>query len=239
MESTVRHEVPKWAKVTDRFNNFMIRDLFGGPKHIKLAWIINTHKAGTPIFILALMLIYSNFSIAAWIYLALHGSYGLSWLLKHLTFRDSKWEMKITYGSAIFAFLLLGTYWIAPYLLISRPALSPWPAWPYTVCIALHTLGAIIMISADCQKYFTFKFQKGLITGGLFRYTRHPNYLGEMMIYASYAILARHWLPWLILTYWWILIFLVNMLVVESSISRYPEWKDYKRKTAFLIPWLF
>jgi steroid 5-alpha reductase family enzyme len=37
------------------------------------------------------------------------------------------------------------------------------------------------MIAADAQKYFTLRVQRGLITSGMFRYIRHPNYLGEMM----------------------------------------------------------
>jgi steroid 5-alpha reductase family enzyme len=46
------------------------------------------------------------------------------------------------------------------------------------------------MIAADAQKYFTLRLQPGLITHGMFRYIRHPNYLGEMMIYGSFALMV-------------------------------------------------
>ena len=36
-------------------------------------------------------------------------------------------------------------------------------------------LGITWMIAGDCQKYFSLKYRKGLITDGVFRYTRNPN----------------------------------------------------------------
>ena len=37
------------------------------------------------------------------------------------------------------------------------------------------------------QKYFVLRARRGLITDGLFSRCRNPNYLGEMMIYGSFA----------------------------------------------------
>ena len=228
--------IPRWVLLVNKFNVLFSQDLLGGKKFIKLAWSINSHKVLTAFVVFALMLFYDNFSTAAFVYLALHGSYGLCWLFKHFTFPDLKWETKVTLSGAIFTFILLATYWIAPFLLISRPEASVVPDWFLAFCIALHTLGVVIMLSADCQKHFSLKYHKALITEGVFRYSRHPNYLGEMMIYSSYALLAQHWLPWIVLAYWWLSVFLVNMLMAESSLSRYPEWISYKKKTSFLIP---
>ncbi len=39
------------------------------------------------------------------------------------------------------------------------------------------------------------KVRRGLITDGFFARTRNPNYLGEMMIYGSFAALSMHWIP--------------------------------------------
>ena len=94
------------------------------------------------------------------------------------------------------------------------------------------------MFGADVQKYTRLKLQRGLITDGMFRYVRHPNYLGEMMVYGSFGLLAWHWLPILVLGWIWIGMFSVNMIMKEASMSRYPEWADYKRRTAWLIPGL-
>ncbi|GIS70649.1 MAG: hypothetical protein CM1200mP10_02260 [Candidatus Neomarinimicrobiota bacterium] len=99
----------------------------------------------------------------------------------------------------------------------------------------MHTLGVVIMMTADCQKYFTLKYQKGLIREGLFKYIRHPNYLGEIMLYASYAMIVQHWIPWAILAWVWIGVFLVNILQKEASMSRYKNGKNIKGRVACLF----
>ena len=65
-----------------------------------------------------------------------------------------------------------------------------------------------------------------------------PNYLGEMMIYGSFAMMVWHWLPVLVLAWVWIGLFAVNMIMKEVSMSRYPEWGEYKRRTGWLLPGL-
>lgn len=230
---------PRWVELIGSINAYLSQDLFGGSKVIKMAWVINLHKALTLLFVALLMLSYQNFSTVTWAYLALHGTYGVCWLLKHLTFPDAKWEVRITFAAAVFTFLLLGTYWIAPFLLVSQILNSEHtvPAdWFIAVCISLHTLGLVIMTSSDCQKHFSLQYQRTLIVDGMFKYVRHPNYLGEMMVYSSYALLVQHWIPWIVLAYWWTMVFAVNMRRIEASLSRYPEWPRYKARTRMLFP---
>ena len=51
--------------------------IFGyGEKVFPIRHIINAQKGGTFFVMLALMCYYDNFSLGAWVYLALHGSYG-------------------------------------------------------------------------------------------------------------------------------------------------------------------
>ena len=97
--------IPEWVLFVNKFNVFFSQNLLGGKKFIKLAWSINTHKALTLLAVIALMLFYKNFSTAAFVYLALHGSYGLCWVFKHFAFPDFKWETKVTFGGAVFTFL--------------------------------------------------------------------------------------------------------------------------------------
>lgn len=229
----------RWVSAVGSFNTHMTRDLLGGPKAVKRSWVFNLHNALTIPVVVALMLDYQNFSTFAWVYLALHGTYSLCWLLKNFAFPDAKWEDKVTWASAVFTFLLLATYWIAPFLLVSQVYFSAGliPAnWLIAFCISLHTLGVILTFGSDWQKRFALKSERFLITDGMFGLVRHPNYLGEMMVYASYALLAQHWIPWVVLAYWWTMVFLVNMLTIEASLSRYPQWSEYKSKTAMLIP---
>ena len=234
--------VPLWSHWA-RFTAFMTERFLGGPQVLKLAWVINFQKTGTFFYILLLMNYYQNYSVAACVYLALHGMYGFCWMLKHFAFPDRSWEKKVTIGGGLMAFVLvLGLYWVFPYLLISGilgPDQKMASLTVLTAAISLHTLGVVIMMTADCQKYFTLKYHQGLIREGLFKYIRHPNYLGEIMLYASYAMIVQHWIPWAILAWVWIGVFLVNIFQKEASMSRYKEGTEYKKQSGMLIPKLF
>lgn len=142
---------------------------------------------------------------------ALHGSYGLIWLLKSYVMPDLAFEKDCTIGSSIAAcegfhessavvVLILIPYWVAPYLIAAGYTTAPcYPVMAF--CVLLHTLGvAVMMVSGlyipvqsykDAQKYYTLQHKKQLITDGMYKYIRSPNYLGEVMIYSSYALLAN------------------------------------------------
>jgi protein-S-isoprenylcysteine O-methyltransferase Ste14 len=236
-------KVPGWAARLRRLTDWLVDDCLGGPRPWKLAWIINFQKGGTLFFLAALIWYYDNHSTAAWVYLALHGSYGLAWLIKDLAFPDAGWQKRITVAGGINAFLgVLGWYWVFGWLLISGYADPdyplPEPAW-FAVCISLCLIGTVIMIAADAQKYYTLQVQRGLITDGLHRWIRHPNYLGEMMIYLSFALMVWHWLPFVVLAWVWIGLFAVNMIHKEASMSRYAEWGEYKRRSWWVVPGLW
>ena len=237
---------PAWALRMRRINDWLLHDALGGPRPLKFSWIINFQKGGTFFFLGLLMWFYSGrtpaaTSTAAWIYLALHGSYGLTWLLKDLNFPDPNWHVRITLGSSVYALFGLGLYWTFGWLLISGTAQPhyplPEPAW-FCLCISLCICGSTIMVVADAQKFYTLRLKRGLITDGVFKYVRHPNYLGEMMIYGAFALLVWHWLPVLVLAYIWGGMFSVNMAMKEASMSRYPEWAAYKKSSWWLVPGL-
>jgi protein-S-isoprenylcysteine O-methyltransferase Ste14 len=233
---------PAWAVGMRKFTDYLSKDFLGGPRPWKFAWIINFQKGGSFFFFGFLIWYYQNTSTAAWVYLALHGGYGLVWLVKDLTFPDPNWQSKITIGAGINAFLaVLGLYWVFGWLLISRTSQPAYPlpeaVW-FALCISLCLIGSVIMIAADAQKFFTLRIQRGLITDGMHRWVRHPNYLGEMMVYGSFAMLVWHWFPLLVLAWVWIGLFAVNMVMKEASMSRYPDWAAYKKRSWWLIPFL-
>ena len=233
---------PVWAVGMRKFTDYLSKDFLGGPRPWKFAWIINFQKGGSFFFLGFLIWYYQNTSTAAWIYLALHGGYGLVWLIKDLTFPDPNWQIKITIGAGINAFAaVLGLYWVFGWLLISRSSQPVYPlpeaVW-FALCISLCLLGSVIMIAADAQKFYTLRLQRGLITDGMHRWVRHPNYLGEMMIYGSFAMLVWHWFPVLVLAWVWLGLFAVNMVMKEASMSRYPDWAAYKKRSWWLVPFL-
>lgn len=241
-QSAVPTAAPAWAVAMRRLTTYLSQDFLGGPRPWKLAWVVNFQKAGTFVFLGALIGYYHNTSTAAWVYLAMHGSYGLVWIIKDLTFPDPSWQVKVTIGGGINAFAsVLAWYWVFGWLLISGASQPDYPlpdaVW-FCLCISLCILGCAIMIAADAQKYFTLRLRSGLITDGMFRFVRHPNYLGEIMIYGSFALMVWHWLPVVVLAWVWLGLFAVNMAMKEASMSRYPQWAEYKRRSWWLIPGL-
>ena len=204
---------------------------------MKVKHPINLHKVSTFAIVLGLMVVYQNFSLAPWIYLALHGTYGIMWLIKDSLYPDKQWEEEISIIMGIVAFVFLGSYWVAPFILISS-GVQP-SGHLMAIAIATNLFGVFLHYGSDAQKYFTLKYKKGLITEGFFSRSRNPNYLGEILIYLSFALLAQHWLPLVILGVFAALIFVPNMRQKDESLSRYPEFAAYKERSGLLFPKLF
>ena len=202
---------------------------------IPIRYIINAQKGLTGFYVLFLMYFFNNWTTSAYVYLALHGTYGMLWLLKDRILPDRVWRRKATIPSIIFASIsVLGPYWVAPYLLIKNNPITP--QWIIFTAVSIHTLGCVFMMASDTQKYWTLKFRKGLITDGWFSKCRNTNYLGEMMIYGSYALLSQHHIPWYILAYIWSILFFRNIIKKEESLKRKDGWEVYSQNSGCLIP---
>ena len=204
---------------------------------MKIKHIINLHKGLTSILVLGLMVAYNNFTVATFIYLALHGGYGILWLLKDRYYPDKQWEQEVPVATGIFTFFAIGLYWLAPFILISSGS-EPSPV-VIALAVLINLFGIFLHYGSDAQKYYTLKYKTGLITEGFFTHSRNPNYLGEIFIYLSFAILAQHWIPFLVLGGFYAGIFVPNMLKKDKSLSRYPEFEAYKARSGLLLPKLF
>lgn len=251
VERRGRWRAPGWAQVLNRWAGRIIGDppepgnREAPEGRVALNVAIDLHKGATGLFVLGLMTAYDIFTPSAQVYLALHGSYGIAWLVKDVTVGDRKWRRRVGPLRVLGAWTFLTLYWVAPFLLIGGQArsleLGPWgPAGPagLSVAVVLYVVGLVLMIGADAQKNTRLAAQgdEGLIVTGFFARIRHPNYLGEMMIYGSFAVVVNHWVPWVILAAIWVLFFLPNMLAIESSLSRYPGFEEWKGRTGFLLP---
>lgn len=228
------------------FNDWFMHRLPIGPAVCQPRQPINLHKVSVGPLVLALMFAYGNWSLAAWLYLALHGTYGLMWVAKDIAFGDPSWKGKATVGSAIGIFIFpLGMYYL-PALLILTPLGTAIPGgWGTGVslplafaAVLLFVVGAFFHFVSDAQKYFVLKHQRPrtLITDGMFALTRNPNYFGEILMYSAFNLLAQHWLPWVCCGLVWVQVFLINMLAKEKSMSRYPEHAAWVARTGFLVP---
>jgi len=201
---------------------------------MKAKHAINLHKGLTFPVILGLMFAYQNFTLGPWVYLALHSTYGFLWLLKDRLYPDKQWEQEMPLSLGIITFISVNLYWIAPFILISSRTVPSLPL--VSAAISLNILGVFLHYASDAQKYYTLKYRQGLITEGFFARCRNTNYLGEVLIYGSFAMLTQHWLPFLILFGFVGAIFVPNMLKKDQSLSRYPEFADYKERSGLLLP---
>ncbi len=201
---------------------------------MKLNQIINLHKGLTIFVVAGLMIFYKNYSIAAWVYLSLHGTYGILWLLKEKIFPDPYFKEKINFITSITGFIFLGSYWIAPFILISsqKPVSSPIIA----ASISINIIGVFLHFASDSQKYFTLRIQKELIRDGFFKNIRNTNYLGEILIYLSFAILSTSYIPFAILALFFFVVFLPRMIKKDKSLTKYSSFKEYKQISGLLFP---
>lgn len=133
--------------------------------------------------------------------------------------------------------------------LLDRAHPSAFGAWA-VVGAAVWLVGLLIEAVADAQKS-AFKAKEEnrgrFIASGLWRYSRHPNYFGEMLVWwglfvyaapvlhgAAYAVVAGP-------------VFITLLLLFVSGIpplergadERYgddPAYREYKRRTSILVP---
>tara|TARA_Y100001968_G_scaffold242871_1_gene226592 strand:+ start:5500 stop:6117 length:618 start_codon:yes stop_codon:yes gene_type:complete len=201
---------------------------------MKLNQIINLHKGLTLFVVIGMMYFYGNFSISAWVYLSLHGTYGILWLLKEKLFPDPYFKDELNILTAITGFIFLGSYWVAPFLLISTQKIVPNSV--IALSISINIIGVFLHFASDAQKYFTLRVKKDLIRDGFFKRIRNTNYLGEVLIYLSFSILSMSFIPFLILFIFFFLIFVPRMLKKDQSLSKYKSFEEYKKRSGLIFP---
>ena len=108
------------------------------------------------------------------------------------------------------------------------------------ICVAMFAMGVFFHYAADMQKHAHLKLKPSvLITDGLMARCRNINYFGELLIYLSFALMSRHWIPIAVLISFMIIIWLPNMRKKDKSLSRYGEYAEYKKRSSLLIPFIW
>eukprot|EP01084_Bolivina_argentea_P182585 315165_1 len=207
---------------------------------MKLYVFVNAQKLLMVFYLIWMMYKYDHFSTTAYVYVCIHGCYGYIWyFIKHLSFPNRSFDMNITITYFI-GYIFIA--WIIIPLIPSFCLSNKEPASSTIIVLSLiiYIFGINIMMCADCQLYYSLKYNKGnLVNIGLNKYMRHPNYLGELLIYLSFAILSRHWISFVIVIGLWLFMWLPMNIQKEKSLSRYKEWKQYKQKSWMYFPNLF
>ena len=162
------------------------------------------------------------------------------------TIRRSFWKFAkfwIGQGISVWAILL-------PTLLALRYPDTPL-GWLAFVGAGIWLLGLVTEAVADWQKfYFTFlpANEGKWIDRGLWRYSRHPNYFGEITVWIGVFVTACAALPWAQLLLGalsplyiaGLLLFVTGIPILEKSAdARWgdnPKYRKYKARTSLLIP---
>jgi protein-S-isoprenylcysteine O-methyltransferase Ste14 len=200
---------------------------------------IDSHKLATGLATLGLMAAYDAWdNTTAWLYLGLHGGYGVLWALKSRTFPDAQWEAPcgVPWGLTIWGALSL--YWVSPWLITSRDLTAP--PWLVGLATLTFTLGVFLHFASDMQKHMHLQARPGtLLNDGLWARLRNPNYLGELLIYAGFSSLPMHPAPFVALGIMVAVVWVPNMMKKDRSLSRYPEFAEWRARSALWIPYLW
>jgi steroid 5-alpha reductase family enzyme len=90
----------------------------------------------------------------------------------------------------------VGWLYCLPFYFMGRPAAGP-PDCLDALALVAYGVGTGIHFAADSQKN-RFKATPGtkgrLLDQGLWRYSRHPNYFGDFLVYVGWALFAAN--PW-------------------------------------------
>lgn len=131
---------------------------------------------------------------------------------------------------------------------ISLPVIVTHVSQPDTMLVAIVGLvvwvvGFVFETVADNQlKAFLRQSHGELMRTGLWRYSRHPNYFGEIAMWWGIALIACASPLWwvgligaAVITY--LISFVSGVPPAEARGSMKNGWQEYKRKTSVLLPW--
>ena len=152
-----------------------------------------------PIYLFTMMCYFDNWSLGMWCYLMLHGSYGIFWFAKDIITPDFSFARPISYLGVISSVsTVLGPYSIAGFMVASGRSQAAQNPSPERVGIAglMYIFGIVMMLCTDVHKYYILqenkrKKVKALISDGFASRSRNLNYLGEILLYASFNVIAQ------------------------------------------------
>ena len=212
---------------------------------LKEKYFIDIHKGITGLFMVFLMYIYGTWgNVTSWVYLAIHGTYGILWISKSILFPDSTWERETSIWYGLYIWFGLTLYWGSGWIINSGyfndgiPQNAP--LWLIGLCISMFGIGVFLHFSSDMYKHTMLNQRPGkLIDSGIMSRCRNINYFGELIIYLSFALLSMHWLPLVVLVLMMAIVWFPNMIKKDQSLSRYPKFEAYKKKSKLFLPYIF
>lgn len=165
---------------------------------------------------------------------------------RYLQWRKN-WGKSFYWRSYLQVYLLQGFFlWIiaAPVIVIGVSGENPWNLITY-LGIALWGIGFFFQAIGDHQLARFIKIRKDqeeVLQSGLWKYSRHPNYFGEILMWWGIFIISLP-LPhsWIGLlgpsTITFLLVFVSGVPLLEKRYAKNPAYAEYQKRTSMLIPW--
>jgi len=116
---------------------------------------------------------------------------------------------------------------------------------PFALGSLLWVFGFVMEVVADWQlQRFRSRPDTALrvLDGGLWRYSRHPNYFGEAMLWWGYGLMAvaagAWWTLFAPALMTWLLLRVSGVTLLEKTMAgRRPDYERYVRRTSAFLPW--
>ncbi|WP_216900143.1 isoprenylcysteine carboxylmethyltransferase family protein [Synechococcus sp. CCY 9618] len=201
---------------------------------------INIAKVTTAVALLIPALVLGLDDQRVVIYLSLHVSYCVWWLLEQALFpwRSRQLFTELVQPLQVIAIVLyVGVFYALPgWLAMANPA----PLAPLTTALGLilYVFGSLLNTAADVQKGTAKELGATLVADGAWRRIRHVNYLGDLLRYSSFAVIAGSAWAWL-LPASVLALYLPRMIRKEAAMAdRYPGFAAYRQSSWWLLPGL-
>ena len=202
---------------------------------------INIAKAITVVCLVGMAIVYGVNDVRQAIYLCLHISYCTWWLLEQWLFPQRAQQIfteKVGVATLIFSILYIGVYYSLPgYFAFTNPE----PIGNLTIGIALplYIIGSLINTGADIQKTTAKGMGSGLVRDGIWRSVRHVNYLGDLLRYISFSVVAGSLWAYVVSASIF-MVYLNLMSKKEASMAeKYSDFAEYKDESKRLFPWIW
>ena len=151
-------------------------------------------------------------------------------------------QRKLYWGEAILIANIMP--WIFPYVAYESGNYTGSTGWIEIVGMLLFFTGSFLNSASE---YFRFLWKQKkensgqLYSGGLFKYTRHTNYFGDIILFAGLAAVA-HQVQLLIVPFAMASFFIIIIIPLKENYlkDKYGnEYVCYAAKTKRLIPFIF
>jgi hypothetical protein len=111
---------------------------------------------------------FHNWSAAAFLYLGLHGTYTLLWLIKQSAFANKRFAQLVPLWIGVLTpFLPLMAYMIGPYLLVSEHTVPP--NWVFGLAPFLCISGVFLHLRQRCTEILCIAAAQGIDSKGALR----------------------------------------------------------------------